>query len=109
MNTERKIAEKMIADAEKMTKEGKQRLADLEATFSVGDRFRHGVEEVILVNVIGENTINVALIRLDSGKSWNYPFYAKDILAITEKEISKVLGYLVRNYDNRKKVSVNGK
>ena len=107
MSDERKILERSIEDHQTAIDKATKDLDALEVTYSIGDRFRNGTEKAILVNIIGCGvSVNVALVRLSSGRSWNYPFLAKRINEITKEEMGTTLGCLTRYWDNRKKEQV---
>ncbi|KKK80065.1 hypothetical protein LCGC14_2827220 [marine sediment metagenome] len=108
---ERKILKRSIEDHQAAIDKAKKELKELEAlevTYSIGDRFKDGASKVILVNIIGSGIVenNVALVRLGSGRSWNYPFRARYSDKITKEEMGTTIGCLTRYWDNKKKIRV---
>ena len=114
MNKEREIAEKMIADAEKMAKEGRAKLAQLDkpsVTYSIADRFfRHENEKHMLMVSHGK----VAMICIADGHQYSHGEQpVTDIKKITKAEFSRIVDSnayaFTRYWDNRKKVYTDGR
>ena len=83
MSNEREILEKLIADG----KEAESKLAELEVTYSIGDRFR--LERKILLAQLPHG--EAGMIELDTGRLWGgHHAKIKDLERITEDELANI-------------------
>lgn len=103
------LRQAIVTEAEDVRQQLRKLYESEPVTYSIGDRFqepRNG-DKVILGALFTDSSDNVALVRLKNGYPWNGTFKAKDLAAITQKEIGAKLGHLIRYWDNRKKEHVS--
>ena len=101
---EREILEKLIQDG----KDAEKKLADLEVTYSIGDRFLfrcYDSKQKLIMSKMGDR---VGLIELSTGQNWGHNNNAnvKDEHCITEKEMNFIWNSdsCTRYWDSQKKV-----
>ena len=125
MSKEREIAEKMIADSEAVIKCSKyniiaaetnitiaeKKLAELEVTYSIADRFYEGKDknEKCILILAGGNS-EVILSSLVGGGYWGLGrTKVKDVQRISQVEFDSMVEHctFTRYWDNRKKCKIS--
>lgn len=92
MSKEIEIAKEMIVKGKKMIAEAESKLAELEVTYSIGDRFQSDHIKYMLVNAGQKQHKEVILIRLDDGTTWTSGNEVQYKQAITKNEMYSISG-----------------
>lgn len=104
---EREILEQSIDEHQEAINKAREKLTDLEVTYSRGDRFTHCEKKYIL----GLINRKVAMVSLEDGIEWQgYSFAVFNIFKITQRELDNIADdTFTRYWDNCKKVYTDGR
>lgn len=107
---ERQIIEDTIREAQEVIDRAKKSLAELDVTYSMGDRFKRNGDKYLLT-ATPKDFKHVLLVNLTDGCYWGNGWVVKNCDKITQEEMNYVCDcdHFTRYWDSRKKIYTGDK